>query len=158
MVFEIVYDIRPFMLAMIMMTIAFSTANYIIHPDKYNEELDVLAEYEAEGPTVPFFYFLWRGYHSSWLGNFGNAEYENSLFDGLMFIFQSLFMCVVMLNLLIAIMGDTFARVKENATVAYFEELAGLLQEIEDAMSDEQRMNLGWFPNYLLFSTKILVE
>jgi hypothetical protein len=49
----------------------------------------------------------------------------------ILFIIASLFVVIVLLNLLIAIMGDTFGRVNENITNLSIREKAMLVDENE---------------------------
>lgn len=152
MVLEIIHDMRPFMLLMIVMTMAFSTSALAMHPEKYDSQKLIIDGVSTDG------YFIWQLYHGAWFGSYSTSDYEKSGLDMVMFLVQSLLMLVVMLNLLIAIMGDTYSRVKEEETVTYFRELADLIDEIEDRMSAKQLSNREWFPEYLLFSTRRMVS
>ena len=55
-------------------------------------------------------------------------DYEHTPLDAAIFIVQSIFVLVVMLNLLIAIMQDTYRRVQQEQTIAFYREKAHLLQ------------------------------
>ena len=46
-----------------------------------------------------------------------------------LFILNSLFNTIVMLNLMIAIIGESFAKVKENSENAMYQEMATLIAE-----------------------------
>lgn len=55
---------------------------------------------------------VWQLYNSGWLGNIGEG-YDGAWLERFMYVGMTLLMILVLLNLLIAIMGDTFARVQE---------------------------------------------
>ena len=55
-------------------------------------------------------------YRNFQLDDFTNFEGAELVLAWVIFLLASLFVCVVILNLLIAIMGDTFGRVLENIT------------------------------------------
>merc|ERR1719161_946724 len=130
---------------MVLMTVAFSMANYVLHPSKFMGE----KKNAVWGDQQDFSFFVLQMYHASWLTDFELSTWLNSGSDVALYLCQSCFMLVVMLNLLIAIMGDTFARVKEQATVAYFEQLADVLNEIEGSMTPNEYQNEKWFPKYV---------
>lgn len=146
MIVEIGYDIRYFLLIMFLMTMAFSLANYTMHPDRYLEA-DETGAWEDHTSVS---YFMWHVYIANWVGDFDGADYAHSRADVILFLCQSVFIFVVMLNLLIALMGDTFARVKARSEIAYFRELAHVLCEIEGGLPLTEHQNQTRFPKYLL--------
>ena len=54
-----------------------------------------------------------------------------------------------MLNLLIAIMGDSYDKVQENAFLEYRRELARVIVEIEIMMTKKERRRRDYFPRWL---------
>merc|ERR1740121_827591 len=60
------------------------------------------------------------------------------------------------MNLLIAIMGDTFARVQEGAIVEFYHNFAELIYELEVLMPEKELRNPHYFPPYMFFSAKAL--
>ena len=60
-----------------------------------------------------------------------------------------LIVAIVLLNLLIAIMGDSFDRVQENAEDVFQRERAGQLVEMELNMTNEELKNEEYFPKYV---------
>ena len=56
---------------------------------------------------------------------------------------------LVMLNLLIAIMGDIFDQIQENARCNYLYSKAKLILEHEETMSDEKKNDAVFFPTWL---------
>jgi hypothetical protein len=61
-----------------------------------------------------------------------------------------LIVAIVLLNLLIAIMGDSFDRVQENAEDVFQRERAGQLVEMELNMTNEELKNEEYFPKSVL--------
>jgi hypothetical protein len=61
----------------------------------------------------------------------GNLDQSDLILFWILFIIASLFVVIVLLNLLIAIMGDTFGRVNENITNLSIREKAMLVDENE---------------------------
>lgn len=66
------------------------------------------------------------------LGNFTD-DYED-LFDWIIFFFATMINPLIMLNLLISIMANTYSRVKEGNDIANFQELAEMILEVEKLM------------------------
>jgi uncharacterized membrane protein len=58
-----------------------------------------------------------------------------------LFILCTVFNTIVMLNLLIAIISETFENVKENATSAFFQEMAAMIAENAYLIPESERMN-----------------
>ena len=54
-----------------------------------------------------------------------------------------------MLNLLIAIMGDIFDRIQENAKAEFIFARAQIIIELELTLSKAQKENKEWFPTWL---------
>lgn len=65
-------------------------------------------------------------------GDFSTDDY--SVFEWLAFVIASLFIPLVLFNLLIAIMGDTYDRVQTNAKCVDLQQQAELVLEIESLM------------------------
>ena len=56
---------------------------------------------------------------------------------------------VVMLNALIAIMGDTYSRVSETRVEEGSQQRAELIVELADSMSEAQKLNPAYFPRWI---------
>lgn len=67
------------------------------------------------------------------LGSFKVEDYID-IFDWLIFFFATMINPVIMLNLLISIMSNTYSRVKEGNDIANFQELTEMILEIEKLM------------------------
>ncbi|OMJ77217.1 hypothetical protein SteCoe_23254 [Stentor coeruleus] len=76
----------------------------------------------------------------SFMMNLG--EFNTEGFDGLswvIFMFMSVLNVIVLLNMLIAIMGETFSRVRERSEIADFIEIAKMLLEVETVMTNTNK-------------------
>ncbi|GMI01212.1 hypothetical protein TrST_g7001 [Triparma strigata] len=65
---------------------------------------------------------------------------------------------IVMLNLLIAIMGDTFDRIQENSQAEFMYARAQIVLEYEGNLSEEEKNNPDWFPTWLQVLVPTLQE
>eukprot|EP00747_Dinoflagellata_sp_TGD_P053654 gnl/TRDRNA2_/TRDRNA2_148577_c2_seq1.p1 gnl/TRDRNA2_/TRDRNA2_148577_c2~~gnl/TRDRNA2_/TRDRNA2_148577_c2_seq1.p1 ORF type:complete len:523 (+),score=97.24 gnl/TRDRNA2_/TRDRNA2_148577_c2_seq1:71-1570(+) len=137
MIMQIMKDMRYFILIMLIMTGAFIQVYFIlatpIFPPDQPQEL------------------FWELYNAAWLGNM-NEGYDGSALERFMYVAMTLFMILVLLNLLIAIMGDTFARVQESAIIEFYHNFAELIYELEMLMSESDRQNRKYFPHYMLYA------
>merc|ERR1712216_137446 len=140
MILEILGDMRCFLLVMCLFSICFSQVYYILLNENvyaYDQPVDI----------------LWSIFNTAWLG----AQWTDFSFDvvqRIMYVIMCLFQLILLLNLLIAIMGDTFGKVKENEIVQFYYNFATLIYELEVLMSEEERTSQKYFPSYLLFSVK----
>jgi hypothetical protein len=86
------------------------------------------------------------------LGDFNPDEFNASLSYGLtlsLFVVFMFFINIVMLNLLIAIMGDIFDRIQENAKAEFMFARAEIVLEFEAMLSYSQMEDEEWFPTWL---------
>lgn len=103
MIVEVVYDIRFFLSLLFFAMLAFSGSFYIL--SKSNPEADQFVPSMLSSNLM--IYLLMLGEFD--VENFGTT---NVFLVWVLFIFASMFLIVVMLNLLIAIISDTFERVQ----------------------------------------------
>ena len=88
------------------------------------------------------------------LGDIGVLDYYNGssprpAFTTILLITYEFLVFVVLFNMLIAIMGETFANVKEIEEVEFLHGRAKIICEIEDTMKTQQLENNQLFPKYL---------
>lgn len=130
MTVEITRDMLPFLLVMGVLIVGFSGAFYILFTPSLDTD-DV-----ADVPDA----FL--NYHATLLstflmilGDFDIAVFKDSTphreMAILMLCAYQLLGTIVLLNLLIAIMGDTFARVKDMEALHFWKGRAAVIDEIE---------------------------
>lgn len=144
MIIVIIHDIRFFLLIMGIMTIAFTQAFFIL-------------EDEEIAPLNAPWEIAWQVYNTAWLG----AQwtwYTGPMLQRVLYLFMTFFQLVVLMNLLIAIMGDTFGRVMEGAIVEFYRNFAQLIHELEVLMTPREHQNTNHFPHYFLFSRKETFE
>lgn len=124
MVVEIIKDIRYFILVFTAATLGMAQFYYLLDMGSSKQLMDAFEE-----PT--FFNSVMYTFLQA-QGEFGYDSYESSFFKNLLWIllaFNLLFINITLLNLLIAIMGDTYDRVKDFEEEAKFRELASFLAD-----------------------------
>ncbi|OMJ71276.1 hypothetical protein SteCoe_30554 [Stentor coeruleus] len=113
---NVLKDMRSFIILLTYSTISFSMIFMVQRQNKsFTEELKI-----------------------SFMMNLG--DFETDGFDGLswvIFMFMSVLNVIVLLNMLIALMGETFSRVRERSEVADFIEIAKMLLEVETVLTNK---------------------
>ena len=113
MTFDVIYDLKTFMLILLMFYIAYSQILIAIS-DNGESYADIL-----------------RSSYVLLYGDFGElAEFSTVKF--FVFVFFSFVIPLVLMNLLIAIMSDSYARVQENAKAADARAMASMILEQEE--------------------------
>jgi hypothetical protein len=82
------------------------------------------------------------------LGNFDWDHCENPQAVVMLVIF-ALLVVVVMLNLLIALMGDIYQMIKQNEVLEARKLRAGMIMQVELTLSKKQLKNTEWFPRFV---------
>ena len=117
---EVIKDMREFFVILLYSTLSFTFILLIRNP----------------GST--FLEYLTISYRLD-LGDF-DADYHN-VFDWIIFFLATMLNPLIMLNLLISIMGDTYGVVQESSIIANFQELTEMIIEIEKLMFWKKRLN-----------------
>lgn len=123
MIFEVVSDISSYLLVLLMTTLAIAISFYFANAQKTGF-MDVLIK--------------------TYLMNFGQIDlsnYEDNYFIKGLFFFSLFLNPLVMMNLLIATMGDTFARIQTTLVISNYKEIASLVLEVSSFMIWERRNN-----------------
>lgn len=117
MIIMVVADMGPFLTVLLFAMIAFADAFYAIS--------------KASGaPDIPNFTMSVIYIYNMCLGAYENDYGDLApTFGYILFIACTLFNMIVMFNLLIAIISETFAKVNENAEQAGYQERAALINE-----------------------------
>lgn len=123
---EIFKDIRSFVILLFYTTFAFSIMFYA---NEENSDLK-FGDYLSSSYTIN-------------LGAFETDNYDS--LQWLIFCLATLVNPIIMLNLLIAILGDTFSNVQDNMIVADKKELAEVILDIESLMYWRRKFNLKSF-------------
>jgi len=119
MIIEVMFDMKEFLLVFIITTVAFGNSFYLI--DLANlEEFD-----EDTGDSLMKFSNLFEGIYYSYLLALGDWDFEDwgpvaSELWLTVFTVCTVFQMIVMFNLLIAIISETFATVQGNAENASY--------------------------------------
>jgi hypothetical protein len=124
MIIEIMLDMKFFVGVLILATAAFGNAFYILGRNSADEDGNL-----AGDNYIDAFLFSYK----IGLGDFStdgfNTKDEEMLW--IFFLLNSMIILIILLNLLIAIMGDTFDRVQETQENSMFKELASMILENE---------------------------
>ena len=86
------------------------------------------------GFSISFFDTLGPGY--KWIGH-------------ILFVCYAILQMILLLNLLIALMGDSYEKVQENAYIESLAQRAALLVDIELEIGQRRLQHQGFFPRYL---------
>eukprot|EP00747_Dinoflagellata_sp_TGD_P146260 gnl/TRDRNA2_/TRDRNA2_176673_c2_seq2.p1 gnl/TRDRNA2_/TRDRNA2_176673_c2~~gnl/TRDRNA2_/TRDRNA2_176673_c2_seq2.p1 ORF type:complete len:476 (-),score=83.50 gnl/TRDRNA2_/TRDRNA2_176673_c2_seq2:76-1356(-) len=138
MILQVLKDMKYFILIMSIMTIAFVQVYFILKT----------AIVQEDQPHE----LLWVLYNAAWLGEFQKGFGASPILDRIMFALMTVFMVVVLLNLLIAIMSDTFVRVQKSAIVEFYHVFAELIHELEMLMTTGEHKSPKFFPKYMVYS------
>ena len=124
MIIEIMLDMKFFVSVLMIATLAFGNAFYILGRNSDEENGNLAGE-----NFVDAFIFSYR----MGLGDFqtdGFATRDEEIL-WIFFVLNSLIILIILLNLVIAIMGDTFDRVQETQENAMLKELTNMIRENE---------------------------
>ena len=130
MIIEVIYDMRSFMLLLLITIAAFgdSLLSISLSNDEKNQFIGGFVE------SMTYTYRLILGDWST--DDFGEVALP---LVWTLFLLCTIFNMIVMLNLLIAIISETFARVNENAISAGYQERAAMISENSYLVPDEER-------------------
>jgi len=130
---EVIKDMREFFVILFYSTTAFSFIFYL------------------RSPELSFSLYVTVSYRMD-LGSW-DAEYT-ALFDWVIFFLATVINLIIMLNLLISIMGDTYAKVQESNDIANYQELTEMIIEIEKLMFWKKRITNKHFLQQCDFLTR----
>ena len=123
MIIEIMWDMKVFVGVLMIATAAFGNAFYILDRNLTEEE-NIIGKNFID--ALIYSYKMGLGDFDT--DNFGTRD-EEVLW--IFFILNSIIVLIVLLNLLIAIMGDTFDKVQETQVSSIFKERASMILENE---------------------------
>ena len=139
MIIEIMWDMKVFVGVLMIATAAFGNAFYILDRNSTEEE-NIIGKNFID--ALIYSYKMGLGDFDT--DNFGTRD-EEVLW--VFFILNSIIVLIVLLNLLIAIMGDTFDKVQETQVSSIFKERASMILENEFIFS---RINMFKKAKYIL--------
>jgi WD40 repeat protein len=124
LLFEVFRDIPSFLIIFFYTILAFSFIFYAL---------------DSSGDYYPTFVST----YSTTLGNSNTDNYDK--LQWLFYLFITLFNFIIMLNLLISILSDTYARVNEYQIIADGKELANMIMEVELMLFWRKKMDTKEF-------------
>ena len=123
MIVEITYDMRYFIVILLMAVLAFANGFFILSRNE-----------QENGFIDNWFYKAFIFSYRLGLGDFDTEGFEGRSDEMLIWVLwfvNTIIILIVLLNLLIAIMGDTFDRVQETAENSMLKELTQIMRENE---------------------------
>jgi len=135
MVQEVISDMVPFL----------SLMAFVILVNSFSFEL--LSPFDSE--EYGTFSKAWMSAYALTLGEFEVHTYADSLLVKFFFHYFTVIVNIVLLNVLIAIISDTYERVEEKGKARGLLQRARILLEMQDSMSDEQLADETLFPAWL---------
>eukprot|EP00192_Tetraselmis_astigmatica_P001734 CAMPEP_0117676888 /NCGR_PEP_ID=MMETSP0804-20121206/16449_1 /TAXON_ID=1074897 /ORGANISM="Tetraselmis astigmatica, Strain CCMP880" /LENGTH=2014 /DNA_ID=CAMNT_0005486129 /DNA_START=659 /DNA_END=6704 /DNA_ORIENTATION=- len=144
MVLEIFYDMRHFLLLLVTVMIGFGCAFFVMFSgyDPVDEEI---GDNLFSNPAVTMFtmFAMMLGLLEPWV------LYDSPMPAAAvaMFVVYEVAVVIVLLNLLIAIMGDSFDKVRETEHLQFMRGRASVIAGIEATLRKEQLENKDWFPD-----------
>ena len=145
MVIGIMKDIMTFTLILIVLMVGFAIGFFILGQTNLDSDGNVR-------PEVDSFSFTSVKTYSLLLSNYFLDDFlltRNSIGTCLLFISFTFFVNIVLLNLLIAIMGELFDKIKENAKATFLFAKANLILEFESIMKVNEVKQKSRFPVWL---------
>ena len=133
MIIEIVKDMKFFVSVLMIATMAFANAFYILGRNSSDDAGNL-----AGSKITDAFIFAYRmGIGDFQTGGFWTRD-EEILW--IIFLFNTILVLVVLLNLVIAIMGDTFDRVQETQEYSKLKEITQMIRENEFLFSRKKKL------------------
>ena len=122
MITYIILDMRFFLLALFLAVCAFANAYYILGR---NSEED---NFSGDNAWQAFIYSYRTGYGDFDVEGFGTRD---EILIWIIWFINTIIIAIILLNLVIAIMGDTFGRVQETQEATKLKEYASIMRESE---------------------------
>ncbi|GMI11254.1 hypothetical protein TrLO_g10470 [Triparma laevis f. longispina] len=143
MIIGIIQGIRVFLAILIVCMVGFAASFFVLFEGQSNSDGDST----HAGPVKSFllsYTVLLAGFVIDDLD--GSASFFST---GMLFIGFTIFINIIMLNLLIAIMGDIFDKIQESAKAEFIFARANIILEFEGTLTKKQKENNEWFPTWL---------
>mmetsp|Transcript_18845 Transcript_18845/g.33656 ORF Transcript_18845/g.33656 Transcript_18845/m.33656 type:complete len:361 (-) Transcript_18845:366-1448(-) len=148
---QIIIDIRWFMALQVVLMLGFGAAFAVIFAGQLpcDPELHDKCRYNVAYSSLTYSFTSMIGLL---LGDITVLEFFNSPlpFWSVMFMIAYEFLVfVVLFNMLIALMADTFVKVKESEELQFMRGRAGIICSMEDVMPNKMANRFKLFPRYL---------
>jgi len=149
MIIDVIRDMRAFMIILLVTIIAFANSFFSISEANLEEDKFVSGFLDS-------IFFTYRLSLGDW--DTESMGQKAQFFVWLLFVLCTVFNLIVMLNLLIAIISETFANVNSNAESAAYQEKARIIYE-NSYLIPYGRKLIHCQPNtYLLFVEKVIQD
>ncbi|CDW81552.1 wd-40 repeat protein [Stylonychia lemnae] len=129
MIIEIIRDMASFTIILIYWIVGFSLMFYLF---TFERDYDYEESFDIYNSVLIFVNSLQFTYKLSF-GDFDTTEFSSQ--QWILFIISSFFIPLVLFNLIIAVMGDTYDRVQTLATSVDLKEQAKLVMEVEGLLN-----------------------
>lgn len=145
----VIYDMRHFLVVLFFTLVAFG------------DTFLTISNGNKDGMHQPFVFGFFDAVIYTYmiiLGSFELEDFQNSIATQLLlffFILCTLFNTIVMLNLLIAIISETFSHVKENALNASYQEMAAMIAENAYLIPDTVKQSYAQKNQLIVFVTDL---
>lgn len=149
MIFVVIYDMKIFFLVLLLTLTAFSDSISVISQASEDENLVFTRGFFT---SIIYTYRIALGDFS--FDDFNNAQYSSQLGVGLLLL-CTLFNMIVMLNLLIAIISESFAKVNNNIVQAVYQEKAMMIAENSYLIPDSVKNSYAIQGQHILFITNL---
>ncbi|GMH77433.1 hypothetical protein TrST_g9197 [Triparma strigata] len=153
MILGIVQGTKFFLLILVVCMVGFAAGFFVLYE---NQSPEVLQQGDSRvehiSPTMSIF-----SSYTLMLGEFEVTDFPNTSFGEfvsaiILFCVFTFFINIIMLNLLIAIMGDIFDKVQESATAEFLFARTQIILEFEEMLKNN---NAEWFPTWLQVLTPL---
>lgn len=147
MILEIAKDMRYFLLILVLMIFGFANAVFVLLHNSYDETGNDITP--ASHSTI------FRSAVQMYAGIMGASEFDvydkspNAWLLWCLYVLFTLMVFIIMLNLLIALMGDSHERVNNQRAQARQTELAGIVVNIETEMRVQPHNVHVFFPKWV---------
>lgn len=121
MITQVIKDMIPFLVVMLVLIIAFSESIYSLDNNKFEEELTFGTFFDAQ--TFVFF---------NAMGELNMEGFESDSIAWTLFFLCAMINLIVMLNLLIAIISETYDKVASTQDEYALKEKAGVVADLRD--------------------------
>lgn len=149
-ILSVISEMKFFLLILLVTMLAFGDAFKVMSVSNDDEH-----EFIPEGIIKSVFYTYLLGLGEFQLDNFGEV---GASYCKILWTLNSLFSTIIMFNLFIAIICDTFATIQNEGKRASFREKAGLIAESQFLLSYDTKMNWCEKGKYLLYAQERNLE
>jgi NADH:ubiquinone oxidoreductase subunit 6 (subunit J) len=121
MIIQVILDMRSFYIILVISVCAFGNSFYILSQSNNDPSQNYITSY-VDG--ISWTYRLM-------LGDFDTSVFDDNfiVLNWILFYMASMFLIIVMLNLLISIISDSYEKIQKNATNSMYKELASLIYD-----------------------------